>query len=183
MSKAVVFFADGTEECEALLVVDMLRRAHVEVVTASASGRKAIVSSHQIHMETDALAEEVDYADVDMIVLPGGIPGTPNMEANAAVCREARAFMQAGKKVAAICAAPSILGHLGLLQGRTATSHAAFRDQLAGAKVVDEEVVVDGSLTTSFGLGGAIPFALELVRQLAGDEQAARIRGAIEYLH
>ena len=87
MSKAVVFFADGTEECEALLVVDMLRRAHVEVVTASASGRKAIVSSHQIHMETDALAEEVDYADVDMIVLPGGIPGTPNMEANAAVCR------------------------------------------------------------------------------------------------
>lgn len=183
MSKAVVFVANGTEECEALLVVDLLRRAGVEVVVASASGTREILTSHKIRMETDALAEEVDYADVDMLVLPGGIPGTPNLEANAAVTGMTRAFCESGKKVAAICAAPSILGHMGLLQGKKATSHARFRDQLHGAAVLDAEVVVDGELTTSFGLGGAIPFALELVRQLAGEQEAERIRSAIEYVH
>ena len=150
MSKAVVFFADGTEECEALLVVDLLRRAKVEVIVASAMGRRELVSSHKIHLTADALAEEVDYSDVDMV---------------------------------AICAAPSILASLGLLEGRNATAHAGFQDQLAGAIVHDEEVVVDGNITTSYGLGGAIPFALELVRQLAGQAEAERIRNAIAYRH
>ena len=77
MSKAVLFFADGTEECEALLVADLLRRAKVEVTIASAMGRRALVSSHGIHLTADALAEDVDYSDVDMVILPGGIPGTP----------------------------------------------------------------------------------------------------------
>ena len=85
MSKAVVFFADGTEECEALLVVDLLRRARVEVIVASAMGRRELVSSHKIPLTADALAEEVDYSDVDMVVLPGGIPGTPNLAANKTV--------------------------------------------------------------------------------------------------
>ena len=169
MSKAVVFFADGTEECEALLVVDLLRRAKVEVIVASAMGRRELVSSHKIHLTADALAEEVDYSDVDMVVLPGGIPGTPNLAAN--------------KKVTETCAAPSILASLGLLEGRNATAHAGFQDQLAGAIVHDEEVVVDGNITTSYGLGGAIPFALELVRQLAGQAEAERIRNAIAYRH
>ena len=169
MSKAVVFFADGTEECEALLVVDLLRRAKVEVIVASAMGRRELVSSHKIHLTADALAEEVDYSDVDMVVLPGGIPGTPNLAAN--------------KTVTETCAAPSILASLGLLEGRNATAHAGFQDQLAGAIVHDEEVVVDGNITTSYGLGGAIPFALELVRQLAGQAEAERIRNAIAYRH
>ena len=166
MSKAVVFFADGTEECEAMLVVDLLRRAKVEVIVASAMGRRELVSSHKIHLTADALAEEVDYSDVDMVVLPGGIPGTPNLAANKTVTETCAAFAKAGRKVAAICAAPSILASLGLLEGRNATAHAGFQDQLAGAIVHDEEVVVDGNITTSYGLGGAIPFALELVRQL-----------------
>lgn len=157
MSKAVVFFADGTEECEALLVVDLLRRAKVEVIVASAMGRRELVSSHNIHLTADALAEEVDYSDVDMVVLPGGIPGTPNLAANKTVTDTCTAFARAGRKVAAICAAPSILASLGLLEGRNATAHAGFQDQLAGAVVHDEEVVVDGSITTSYGLGGAIP--------------------------
>ena len=183
MSKAVVFFADGTEECEALLVVDLLRRAKVEVIVASAMGRRELVSSHNIRLTADALAEEVDYADVDLVVLPGGIPGTPNLAANKTVTDTCTAFVQAGKKVAAICAAPSILAKLGLLEGKNATAHAAFQDQLAGAAVRDEEVVVDGAITTSYGLGGAIPFALELVRQLAGSAEAERIRNAIAYRH
>ena len=97
MSKAVVFFADGTEECEALLVVDLLRRAKVEVIVASAMGRRELVSSHNIHLTTDALAEEVDYSDVDMVVLPGGIPGTPNLAANKTVTDTCTAFAKAGR--------------------------------------------------------------------------------------
>lgn len=183
MSKAVVFFADGTEECEALLVVDLLRRARVEVTVASASGRRTLTSSHGVALQADALAEEVDYTGVDLVVLPGGIPGTPNLAANRTVTDTVTAFCQAGKKVAAICAAPSILGSLGLLEGKRATAHAAFQDKLGGAQVLDAEVVVDGNITTSYGLGGAIPFALELVRQLAGPEEAARIQNAIAYRH
>ena len=114
MSKAVVFFAEGTEECEALLVVDLLRRAKVEVTVASASGSREIVSSHKVHITADALAEEVDYSDVDMVVLPGGIPGTPNLAANKTVTDTCTAFAKSGKKVAAICAAPSVLASLGL---------------------------------------------------------------------
>lgn len=176
MSKAVLFFADGTEECEALLVADLLRRARVEVIIASAMGRRALVSSHGIHLNADALAEDVDYSDVDMVILPGGIPGTPNLAENKTVTDTCVSFAKAGKKVAAICAAPSVLASLGLLEGRNATAHAGFQDKLAGAIVHDEEVVVDGSITTSYGLGGAIPFALELVRQLAGPAEATASR-------
>ena len=114
MSKAVVFFAEGTEECEALLVVDLLRRAKVDVTVASASGSREILSSHKIRITADALAEEVDYSDVDLVVLPGGIPGTPNLAANKTVTDTCTAFAKSGKKVAAICAAPSVLASLGL---------------------------------------------------------------------
>ena len=92
MAKAVVFFAEGTEECEALLVVDLLRRAKVEVLVASASGSREILSSHKVHITADALAEEVDYSDVDLVVLPGGIPGTPNLAANKTVTDTCAAF-------------------------------------------------------------------------------------------
>ena len=145
MSKAVVFFAEGTEECEALLVVDLLRRAKVDVTVASASGSREILSSHKIRITADALAEEVDYSDVDLVVLPGGIPGTPNLAANKTVTDTCTAFAKSGKKVAAICAAPSVLASLGLLEGKNATAHAGFQDKLAGAIVHDEEVVVDGT--------------------------------------
>ena len=121
--------------------------------------------------------------DVDMVVLPGGIPGTPNLAANKTVTDTCVSFAKSGKKVAAICAAPSVLASLGLLDGRKATAHAGFQDKLAGAEVLDTEVVVDGNITTSYGLGGAIPFALELVRQLAGQAEADRIQNAIAYRH
>ena len=150
---------------------------------ACAMGRRALVSSHGIHLNADALAEDVDYSNVDMVILPGGIPGTPNLAENKTVTDTCVSFAKAGRKVAAICAAPSILASLGLLEGRNATAHAGFQDKLAGAIVHDEEVVVDGSITTSYGLGGAIPFALELVRQLAGPAEADRIQKAIAYRH
>ena len=183
MSKAVIFFAPGLEECEGLLCVDILRRAGVEVTIAAVGGEKIVKSARQISVVADALAEELDYTVFDACILPGGIPGTPNLAENKTVTDTCVSFAQAGKKVAAICAAPSVLAQLGLLEGRKATAHAGFQDQLAGAIVHDEEVVVDGSITTSYGLGGAIPFALELVRQLAGQAEADRIRNAIASRH
>ena len=169
--------------CGAVGIVLFILFQAVQVLVASASGSREILSSHKVHITADALAEEVDYSDVDLVVLPGGIPGTPNLAANKTVTDTCIAFAKAGKKVAAICAAPSVLAALGLLEGKNATAHAAFQDKLAGAHVLDTEVVVDGNITTSYGLGGAIPFALELVRQLAGEVEADRIRSAIAYRH
>lgn len=183
MTKAVLFFAQGTEECEALLVVDLLRRANVEVTIASASGHRQLTGSHGIHITADALAEDLDLSDVDLIVLPGGIPGTPNLASNPAVTSACTAFAAAGKKIAAICAAPSILADLGLLEGKHATAYSSFQDKLGGAIVLDKEVVTDGNIITSYGLGGAIPFALELIRLLEGEAAADRIRNGIAYRH
>ena len=183
MSKAVIFFAPGLEECEGLLCVDILRRAGVEVTIAAVGGEKIVKSARQISVVADALAEELDYTVFDACILPGGIPGTPNLAANKTVTDTCVSFAKSGKKVAAICAAPSVLASLGLLEGRKATAHAGFQDKLAGAEVLDTEVVVDGNITTSYGLGGAIPFALELVRQLAGQAEADRIQNAIAYRH
>ena len=176
MSKAVLFFADGTEECEALLVADLLRRARVEVIIASAMGRRALVSSHGIHLNADALAEDVDYSDVDMVILPGGIPGTPNLAENKTVTDTCVSFARAGKKVAAICAAPSVLAQYGLLAGRRATCYPGFEDRCTGAQMVDADVVTDGQITTGRALGAAIQFGLELVRLLT-DEQTDERKG------
>ena len=174
MSKAVLFFADGTEECEALLVADLLRRARVEVIIASAMGRRALVSSHGIHLNADALAEDVDYSDVDMVILPGGIPGTPNLAENKTVTDTCVSFAKAGKKVAAICAAPSVLAQYGLLAGRRATCYPGFENRCTGAHMVDADVVTDGPITTGRALGAAMAFALELVRLLTDEQTAAR---------
>ncbi len=185
MKNVVVFFATGTEECEALLVVDLLRRAGAAVTIAAVceGGGTQVTSSHDITILADANAKDLDYSAVDMIVLPGGIPGTPNLAACPHVIDAVHSCMAKDKWVAAICAAPSILGSLGLLDGRNATAHAAFQNQLGGARVQDAEVVLDGNLITSYGLGGAIPFALCLVAQLFGDETAAQIKEAIAYRH
>ena len=183
MSKAVIFFAPGLEECEGLLCVDILRRAGVEVTIAAVGGSEMVRSARGVSVVADALAEEVDYPSYDAAILPGGLPGVDNLKADPTVRTACTRFAAAGKLVAAICAAPSILASLGLLEGRNATAHAGFQDRLAGAVVHDEEVVVDGSITTSYGLGGAIPFALELVRQLAGPAEADRIQNAIAYRH
>lgn len=181
MKRACVFMANGTEECEALLTVDILRRAGVEVVTASVNDKPEIFSSHRVHMDTDALAADIQAADFNLIVLPGGMPGTTNLTENAAVkavCQQAAAQ---GKLVAAICAAPSALATFGLLEGKKATSYPSFNDKLAGATVVKEPVVEDGNIITGWGLGASIPFSLTLVRRLCGADAAETVRQAICY--
>ena len=183
MSKAVVFFAEGTEECEALLVVDLLRRAKVDVTVASASGSREILSSHKIRITADALAEEVDYSDVDLVVLPGGIPGTPNLAANKTVTDTCTAFAKSGKKVAAICAAPTALAAFGVLNGKKATVYPGMDADLtaAGASYTGLPLTIDGSIVTGEALGAAIPFALALARILAGADAANRVKSAIVY--
>ena len=181
MKRVCVFFADGTEECEALLVVDILRRAKIEVVTASINGTTQVCSSHAITLQTDATVEQVQNQMFDAVVVPGGLPGTTHLAAHPIVKEMCVSHAKAGKLVAAICAAPSALAQFGLLEGVHATAHAGFIDKLAGAVVVQQPVVVDGNITTGWGLGAAIPFALSLVEQLLDQQIADSIANAIGY--
>ena len=178
MKTVIVFLADGFEECEGLLTVDLLRRVDVNVITASVMGRTEILSSHGIRLQADVLAEDAPYDQADMVMLPGGGVGTQNLSESAIVREKCLDFAD-GKLVAAICAAPSILASLGLLEGKQATCHPSVEDKMAGAKLTCGSVVTDGNITTGQGLGAGIPFALELVRILAGQETADRIAGAI----
>ena len=178
--KAVVFLADGFEECEALIVVDILRRAGIETVMASVTGRPEVDSSRHIKVMADALAEDVDFLTADLIVLPGGRLGTENLAASTLVRAQCR-FFASFKRLAAICAAPSLLAELGLLEGKEATCHPDFAAQMKGAVLKEESVVVSGNIITGQGLGAAFPFAFELVRILVGEEKVKQIKEAICY--
>jgi len=173
--------AEGFEEIEALTVVDILRRAGIEIRTVSVTGSRKVTSSHRIPVEADALFDEIDYAGVDMLVLPGGMPGTKNLEAHAGLMEQVDTFYGQGKWLSAICAAPSIFGHKGMLKGKTACSFPDFESHLEGAQVVREQVCVSEGFILSRGMGTAIPFALEICAQLAGREKADEISRKIIY--
>lgn len=176
----VVFLADGFEECEGLLVVDLLRRAGLKVVMASIMGRRDVKSSREILIHADCLAENVDYSNAKMIVLPGGRLGTENLSKNDIVLGQCKAFAE-DKYVAAICAAPSILAGLGLM--KIATAHPDFKNHMDKVEVADESVVVDGNIITGQGLGATIPFALKLIETLLGSDDVKRISTSICYSH
>ncbi len=178
MKTAVVFLADGMEECEGLVVVDLLRRAGVNVITASIMGRKDITASHRVTMMADALAEEMDFSAADLLVLPGGMPGTANLGGSEIVKNQCLIFAKE-KLLAAICAAPSVLADLGILEGKPATCHPNFEGRMAGAHVTGESVTVVGNIVTGQGLGAAIPFALKLIEILADRAEADRIAAYI----
>lgn len=174
----VVFLADGFEECEGLLVVDLLRRVGLKVVMASVMGRRDVKSSREILIHADCLAENVDFGNAKMVVLPGGRLGTENLSKCAIVLEQCRAFAK-NKQVAAVCAAPSILAGLNLMN--QATVHPDFKDYMGEVEVLDESVVVDGNIITGQGLGATIPFALKLVETLVNKETADKIAIAICY--
>lgn len=181
MSKVYVFMADGTEEVEALTVIDLLRRAKVDVVTVSVMGKKQIVSSHNIGIETDELYGQSDYMDGDMIVLPGGMPGTTHLKNHEELRKVLFAYKEAGKYLAAICAAPSVYGWNGMLAGKKAICYPGFEEELVGAIVTKEGVVTDGQFITSKGLGTAIDFSLELITVLVNGETAENIAKSVQY--
>ena len=183
MAKVCVFTADGFEEIEGLTVVDLLRRAGAEVLMVSVGEGLTVRGSHDIELKADVLFEEAEYGDSDILVLPGGMPGTLNLRNHEKLCALLKEFAAKDKKIAAICAAPMILGELGILKGKRATCYPGFEEKLFGAEVCTERVVRDGNLTTSRGLGTAISFALELISQLYGEEKAEEIKKSVIYGH
>lgn len=181
MKKVCVFLADGFEEVEALTAVDLLRRARVYVDTVSIKDDYKVHGAHGIYVVTEDLFEEAEFEDTDMIVLPGGMPGTTNLMQHAGVRKIVKAFVDAGKPVGAICAAPTILADLGILEGKKATCYPACEDSMAGAVLTGAPVTVDGNVITSRGVGTAIDFALELIKVLCGEAVAKKISSDIVY--
>lgn len=181
MSKVAVFFGTGYEEIEALTVVDILRRGGIETKMVSITGDRMVTSSHQITVAMDEVLQEVDFEALDMIVLPGGMPGTKHLEACEPLMKQVDAFVAGGKMVAAICAAPSILGHRGFLKGKNACSFPSFESHLEGANVLKQPAVTDGNIITGRGMGAAVPFALAILEKLAGREVAQKMAETIVY--
>ena len=173
-----VLLADGFEEIEALTPVDILRRGGVEVKTVGMTGR-TVMGSHGIPVTADILPGEV-AAEFEMLVFPGGLPGSDNLNASPYTDRFLADAEACGAHVAAICAAPYLLGRRGLLRGLAATSYPAekFRSELKGAKVTDERVVTDGRFTTAAGMGVSAAFALRLLSVLRGEEAARSVGDA-----
>ena len=177
----VVLLADGFEECEGLLVVDLLRRAGLKTLMASVTGKRTVESSRHVPVVTDTLAEAVDYNNAKLIVLPGGRLGTENLDKCDIVKEKALEFTN-NKKIAAVCAAPSILAGLGLLEAKRATCHPDFEEKMNDAIITGESVTVDGNIITGQGLGATIPFALKIIEELVGIEKAEKIKKDICYL-
>lgn len=179
MSKVNVYLADGFEEVEGLTVVDLLRRAGIETDMVSIMGRKEITGARKIPVLADKLFEEQD--DPDVIVLPGGMPGTLHLKAHEGLADLIRKADKEGKLLAAICAAPTIYGEMGLLEGKNATCYPGMEDKLLGANWQEQSVVVDGNFVTSRGVGTAIAFALTLVTILKDEETAKSLANSIVY--
>lgn len=183
MKKVYLFLADGFEEIEGLTVVDMLRRANISCQTVSITGKKLITGSHNIQIFADELFEDADFKDGEMLVLPGGMPGTKYLMAHEGLKKLLASYQDAGKYLAAICAAPSVLGQNGLLNGKKAACYPGFEAELKGADVVMDAAVIDGNIITSRGMGTAIDFALAIIETLADKDTAKQLADSIQYLH
>ena len=171
MTKVAVILADGFEEIEALTVVDVLRRANI---TCHMVGFEAqVTGSHAIQVQADRVFDG-DLSEYDMIVLPGGMPGSAHLRDNEQLIAELQKCEQAGKKVAAICAAPIVLNRAGLLKDKEFTCYDGVQEQIADGHYRKETVVVDGQITTSRGPATALAFAYNLVEQLGGDANGLR---------
>ncbi len=181
MNRLAVFFAAGYEEIEALTVVDICRRGGLEVDMVSVSGETEVTGSHGICVSMDKEFGNVDFEDYDMLVLPGGMPGTRNLEDHAGLMERVDEFAAKGKYLAAICAAPSIFGHRGILKGRRACCYPSFESHLTGAEVTQEPVEISGNVITSRGMGTAIAFGLAIVSVFKGKEAADKLAESIIY--
>lgn len=182
--KACVFLADGFEEIEALSVVDLLRRAEVETITVSISDSLRLTGRSGISVEADVLWSEEAAQGADLLVLPGGQPGTTALGKHEGLKAQLKEAAERGVYLSAICAAPTVLAAHGLLAGRRAVCYPGLEDSLKeGGAIVEEgcAVVRDGNVITSRGAGTAIPFALKLIEVLAGEEKADRIAESIVY--
>ncbi len=172
MAKLAIFFGTGYEEIEALTVVDVCRRGGLDIDMVSITGEQAVTSSHGIQVTMDKLISDIDFSEYDMLVLPGGIPGTPNLEACDMLMAKLDEFYKAGKMIAAICAAPSIFAHRGYLKGRKACAFPSYEDELKelGVDYLADKAHRDGTVITGRGMGAAIDFSLLILEHFKGSE-------------
>lgn len=174
----LVLLADGFEEIEALTPVDMLRRAGLDVKTVGMYSKIA-VGAHKIPVICDMEAKEVSENELSMVIFPGGMPGSLNLDASPYTDKFIAAVQRNGGRLAAICAAPLVFGRRGLLKGKEAICYPGFEKELCGAKISEKSVVTDGNITTAKGMGVALEFSSELVRLICGEKKAKELSEAI----
>ncbi len=181
MKKVFIFFADGFEEVEGLTAVDLLRRAGINIKTVSISKDRTVTGSHGIPITADGLFEDWNFREADGLLLPGGMPGTKNLGQHSGLAALLKEKFEEGRLIGAICAAPSILGGLGILKGLKATCYPGFEQMLSGAEAVEDDVAEDKNVITSRGAGTAIAFSLAVIKWLDGEEKADSIKESILY--
>lgn len=174
----LIYLADGFEEMEALAPADLLRRAGKEVKLVGVSG-KTVRGTHNIYVNADILAEEADLAKAELVILPGGGPGYENLDNSEEVDKAVKYCYNNGVRLAAICAAPMVLGKRGVLKGKKATCYPGFEQYLEGAEYVSDGVVTDGLVTTAKSAGWSVDFGLELTRLLISQEAAEKLRKSL----
>jgi len=173
--KIAVHLAEGFEEIEAISIIDVLRRAGLEVITVSVANDLKVTGSHQIQVVADQPFDDVNYDLIDMIVLPGGMPGTKNLNNNTGLKKQIECFYRTGKYLGAICAAPLVFGELGILKGKKATCYPGFEGYLHGAEITEAAFEVAGNIITGKSAGVAITFAIKIVEMLLGPEPAKQL--------
>ena len=183
IKKCAIFLADGFEECEGLITVDMLRRAGITIDTISMNETDEVLTSHKIRLHADRLFRDTDMTGYDVLILPGGKLGTENLEKSEELKQYLVSWNQQGKLIAAICAAPSVFGHLGILEGKSATCYPGFEDKLTGAARLSSGVVKCQNVITANGMGTAIDFALTIVEHYLGKGKARDLANTIQYKH
>lgn len=181
MSNVLIFLADGFEEVEALTVVDLLRRADIDITTVSIEDTMTVTGRSNITVEADKLIDDVDFDSADTIVLPGGMPGTKNLAACKVLMNHVDKYAEHGKRLCAICAAPTVYGKCGLLKGKRACCYPGMEQDLLDAVVTYDPVTVDGNFITSRGAGTAIDFALAIIEQIKGRNIAENISKSIVF--
>lgn len=181
MADALIFLAPGYEEVEMLTVVDMLRRAGIEIDMISTTDTLEVTSSHNVTVKADRLFKDADFDTAKMIILPGGIPGTPNLLAYKPLTEKIMEFKENGKFLSAVCAAPTVYGELGILKEHKATCYPGHETKLHCAEYIKEAVVVDGQFITSRGMGTCIEFAAAIITRLKDKETADTIKSKIIY--
>ena len=176
MKRSFVFLANGFEEVEALTCVDVMRRAGMPVVTVSINPELAVTGAHGVTVMADSLYDDNDYSDAEWLVLPGGIPGAPNLAAHEPLCDLLAAQDERGGRVGAICASPAVvLAPLGILQNRQAVCYPGMEQDIEGVKWTDGPVAIDGNVVTGNGPAAAAPFALAMVGQSMGQDVARQV--------
>jgi len=179
MNNLYIHLAEGFEEIEAVTIIDVLRRAGLNVISVSVTGNRMVKGSHNIEMKADLLFDEVDFISGEMIILPGGMPGSKNLNEHAGLKRQILEYQKSGKYLAAICAAPIVFGNLGILNGKRAVCYPGYEAHLTGADVQSNSYIVDNNIITGRGVGAALNFSLEIVRILVGEERALQLRKAM----